>query len=380
MKLLIIGGSGLLSGAVMNEATQRGIEVTVVNRGYRNSSYKDGVRFIKADYRNEILMKEQLDGLHFDAVIDFICFNKQELEYSVNLLHHYATQYVFISTTCVYNNAIPGIKEEDAEKVLNEWDYSINKWDCECSLEKKAKELSFNYTIVRPCITFDDSRIPYGIMPPYGYHWTFIARILAGKPIIRWDGGKARWNMMRVEDFAVGVVGILGNEKAYGEPFNVSGDNAYEWNDVLDVVSEQIGKVPIIVDITSSEYKSMYPVRAGEIVGRSLDSVVSNKKIKKIVPSFQQSISLQEGIKMTINAYKMQNYQCGIDWSFDAETDRIIKNWCKLNGVNSSQYNLGFIDYLGNASVHDKFFYYKLYCRDMLVFKFMRKLKSLIKS
>ena len=45
MKLLIIGGSGLLSGAVMDEALRNGIEVTVINRGNRKRSYKK--RFTK---------------------------------------------------------------------------------------------------------------------------------------------------------------------------------------------------------------------------------------------------------------------------------------------------------------------------------------------
>ena len=354
MKLLIIGGSGLLSGAVMDEALRNGIEVTVINRGNRKRSYKEGVHFIKADYRNEPFMKKQLEGLFFDAVIDFICFDKQQLDYSVNLLHNYANQYVFISTSCVYNTAIPGIKDENAEKILEGWDYSINKWECECLLEKKAKELSFNYTIIRPCITFDDSRIPYGIMPPYGYHWTFVARILAGKPVIRWEGGTTKWNMMRVEDFGVGVVGVLGNDKAYNEAFNVSGDNAYEWNDVLKVVAKEIGKEPIIVDMTSVDYQRLYPARAGEIVGRTFDSVVSNEKIKKIVPSFHQTISLEDGIRMTLNAYKSQNYQHGIDWNFDALTDRIIGEYCKKNGIDFKSFNLHFIDYLGTATQEDR--------------------------
>lgn len=354
MKLLIIGGSGLLSGAVVNEALKHGIEVTVVNRGQRQCNYKDGVHFIKADYRNEALMKSQLEGLYFDAVIDFICFDKLQLEYSVNLLHSYAKQYIFISTSCVYNTTISGVKDENAEKVLNGWDYSINKWECECLLEKKAKELGFNYTIIRPCITYDDSRIPYGIMPPYGYHWTLVARMLAEKPIIRWDGGTTRWNMMRVEDFAVGVVGILGNEKAYNEAFNVSGDKAYEWNDVLKVVAKEIGKEPIIVDMPSCDYQRSYPARAGEIVGRSLDSVVSNEKIKKMVPSFHQTISLEKGIRMTLNAYKMQNYQYGIDWNFDAVNDRIIRKYCKRNGIDAKNFNLHFIDYLGTATQEDR--------------------------
>lgn len=354
MKLLIIGGTGVLSSAVVNEALVQGFSVTIVNRGKKKNAIPSGVELIKADYRNETVMREMLEGRHFDAVIDFICYTKQQIEYSINLLHSIAEQYVFISTTCVYNTELPGVKNEDSEKVLKSWSYSVDKWECEKLLTQKAKELDFNYTIIRPCVTYDNTRIPYGIMPPYGYHWTFIARILNGKPILRWDSGTTRWNMMRVEDFAVGVVGILGNKKAYGEAFNLSGDDVYTWNDVLSAIEKTIGVKPIIFDITSQEYMQFYPDKKGEISGRSLDAIVDNSKIKSIVPEYATKYSLNEGIAMTINAYKEENYQRGIDYKFDGDTDRIIATLSKRKNIDIKGLNLHFIDYLGNASRADK--------------------------
>lgn len=369
MKLLIIGGTGLLSSAVLSEALANGIDVTVVNRGQKQSSVPDGVACIKADYRNEELMCSKLAGLHFDAVIDFICFNRPQIEYSINLLHGISDQYVFISTTCVYNTHIPGVKKEDSEKVLKEWYYSVDKWDCECYLQEQSQKLSFNYTIIRPCVTYDDTRIPYGIMPHYGYHWTLCARILAGKPIIRWDKGTAKWNMMRVEDFAVGVVGLIGKKSAYNEAFNLSGDEAYEWNDVINVLSSYLGKEPVFFDISSEEYAQIYPDRKGEIVGRSLDAIVSNEKIKTVVPSYKSVYSLEAGLIKTLDAYKAQNYQKGIDWCFDAETDRIICDYCKSHGIDKNKYYLKFVDYLGTASRSNKNDYYFTFRKNNTIIK-----------
>ena len=67
---------------------------------------------------------------------------------------------------------------------------------------------------------------------------------------------------------------------------------------------------------------------------------------------------------MTIDAYKSQNYQLGIDWKFDADTDRIIKKWCKINEIDSRSYNLKFMDYLGNASMVDKIVYWKEFYKE----------------
>lgn len=358
IKLLLIGGTGVLSSAVVNEALSKQIDVTIVNRGRKKNVIPDNIHFIRVDYRDRELMRSKLAGLHFDTVIDFICYNKKQIAYSIDLLHDIADQYIFISTTCVYDTRESGIKDEDSKKVLPDWDYSVNKWECECYLKEQAEILGFNYSIVRPCVTYDDTRIPYGVMPYYGYHWTFCARILNGKPILRWGGGTTRWNMMRVEDFAIGVVGIVGNKKAYGEAFNLSGDTPYSWNDVLSVLAKELGKEPVVFDISTEEYQAGYPDRKGEIAGRSLDAIVSNEKIKAFVPDFRTTYTLESGLKKTIEAYKRENYQLGIDWRFDAATDRIIRVLCKQKSISPDNYVLGFVDYLGTATKADRKVYW----------------------
>jgi nucleoside-diphosphate-sugar epimerase len=364
IKLLLIGGTGVLSSAVVNEALSKQIDVTIVNRGKKKNVIPDNVHLIKADYRDRELMHSKLAGLHFDTVIDFICYNKKQIAYSIDLLHDVADQYIFISTTCVYDTREPGIKDEESQKVLPDWDYSVNKWECECYLKEQAEKLGFNYSIVRPCVTYDDTRIPYGVMPYYGYHWTFCARILNGKPVLRWGGGTTRWNMMRVEDFAIGVVGIVGNKKAYGEAFNLSGDTPYSWNAVLSVLAKELGKDPVVFDITTKEYQASYPDRKGEIAGRSLDAIVSNNKIKQYVPDYKTTYTLESGLKKTIESYRKNNYQLGIDWKFDAATDRIIKVLCMQKGVSPAKYNLGFVDYLGTATKADRKAYWLEFHKD----------------
>ncbi len=152
-------------------------------------------------------------------------------------------------------------------KILPIWSYSVNKWASEKHLEILAKKSDTNYTIIRPCVTYGDTRIPYGISPKYGYHCTLVSRILNEKPIIRWNGGVNRCNMTRVEDFAVGVVGLIGNRGAYNEAFNICGDETPSFNEVLNVLSELSGKKVKIVDVTSEFYAQELPNHAGEILG-----------------------------------------------------------------------------------------------------------------
>ena len=362
MKLLIVGGTGVLSTALVREAQARGMEVSIINRGNRKGRIPEGVELIQSDVRNSEYLRSVLEGRRFDAVVDFLCYDKKQIEYSLGLFKDFAKQYVFISTSCVYDTSIPGIKDEDSPKGFKEWSYSTDKWECEQYLVKKAAEYGIEYSIVRPCITYDDTRIPYGIMPPYGYHWTLAARIMSGKPVITWDGGSAQWNMMRVEDFAVGLAGLIGNPEAYGQSFNICGDRPSSWNEVLETLGRILGKEVKTLDISSEKFRKYCPGRAGEIAGRAADSVIDNAKIKSAVPEFRQRISLEEGIRKTLDAYKNQNYQKGIDWRFDALWDYIARR----EKGRGRKFRTGFVNYLGTATFKDRITYLKAMVKEVI--------------
>ena len=135
-------------------------------------------------------------------------------------------------------------------------------------------------------------------------------------------------------------------------------------NEILNELSSILKKDCTPIDIDPKFYAEEYPVRYDEIIGgRAYDSPLDNSKIKMIAP-FERMYTLHEGIEMTIDAYKKANYQKGIDWKFDADTDRIIKKWCKKNKLEYNQYNLTFIDYLSNATISNRIEYWLEYYKD----------------
>lgn len=380
MNILIVGGTGVLSTAVVHEALRLGINVLIINRGNRPHLIPNNVELIKSDKNNFNFIKSKLKNQRFDAIMDFLCYTDEETTQSFNFYSQYTNQYFFISSCAVYNTALGGIFKEDSPKTLPIWKYSVKKWESEKHLVSLAKNSETHYTIIRPCVTYGNTRIPYGISPQYGYHWTLIERILNDKPIIRWNEGINRCNMMRVEDFAIGLVGLIGNPKAYNEVYNICGDETPSFNDVLDVLSELLGKKIKVIDIISEFYAKELPSRKGEILARSIDGINSNEKIKNIVPSFKQTIFLKDGIAQTLNAYKNNNYQNGIDWKFDADTDRIIKKWCLMQNINIENLNLHFIDYLNNATFNNKIRYWLEYNKDYMFVKSLKYGMKIIKK
>lgn len=379
-KILIVGGTGVISTEVTKEALRQGVDVYIVNRGNRKNLIPRSIKLIKSDKDDYDNIASSIGCLSFDAVIDFLCFTKEQIERSFLFYKNYTKQYFFISTCCVYDAFQGIINDEESPKVTPVWKYSVDKWAAEKTLVHLAELSNVNYTIIRPCVTYGNTRFPYGISPKYGYHWTLVARILNEKPIITWNGGTNRCNMMRVEDFAVALINLIGNTMAYNQAFNICGDETPTFMNVLEELSELVGKQVITVDIDPNFYASHLQEKSGEILGgRAVDSLNSNSKVKAAVPSFKQRLFLKEGMRNTYEAYKNNDYLQGIDWDFDGNTDRVIYNWCKYKGIDHRLYRLHFVDYLNKNSKKDLIEYLFARYRDSVIIKGLKNLKRVMK-
>ena len=345
MNVLIVGGTGVISTAVVNEAVAQGIEVTCITRGNNHGNKENPkVKYIHFNIRNREVAEKKLNGYKFDVVVDFICYNVDQVLYSLNLFHNKCTQYVFISTDSVYRIQNDGHYDENCPQPNPEWDYSYQKAACEELVRNFCKQHNLIYTIVRPSITYGNTRIPYGLMPSYGYHYTLIERIKRGKPIVTWNKGKNFQTVMRVEDFANGMIGLWGNPKAYNNDFGICGE-VVTWEQILCSIEEKVGIKAVKIDLPVSVIIKELPSRKGEfLIDRSKDHIVSNLKLKNAVPSFQIKYNLIKGISTTIDFYKSNGRLLGIDYRFDGQMDRLIH-------AVLSDYNGKFVNYDSNHTI-----------------------------
>ena len=359
MKVLIIGGTGIISTSVVDECIRQGYDVSMLNRGNNTRFINPKATHIKCNVYNAEDVKAKLEGKYYDAVIDFLVRTKAEIEYSMSLFSKVADQYVFISSAQAYNTSIEGILREDSELSQPQWAYSVNKVICEKYVVQKCKELNQNYTIIRPGVNYGNTRIPYGMFPFIGSHWTMVARIKADKPIITWNNGQNKLNLTRVEDFASGAVGLIGNPKAYNEIFNVVGDYVYTWHEVLEVLGKLINHKVRTIDMPVEFYANELDgdTREGLIGGRANDMVCSNEKLKSVVPNYKTKYTLEKGLELTLNFYRENDYYMGFDYNWEGVTDRVIKKYLKSTGKDSIQ-NLHFINYENRG---DKAKNYRIY-------------------
>jgi len=93
MNILMIGGTGVLSASVSNEALRQGINVVMINRGHRKKLIPDTVELIKSDKNNFNKIRTLLGNRKFDAVIDYLCYSDKEIAESFNFYSYYTKQY-----------------------------------------------------------------------------------------------------------------------------------------------------------------------------------------------------------------------------------------------------------------------------------------------
>ena len=82
MNVLVLGGTGVISRAIVNRLLDRGHAVTLFNRGTRALAFRGPVRQITGDRQDRAdfesrMSRESFDAV-FDAVIDMICFNEAD--------------------------------------------------------------------------------------------------------------------------------------------------------------------------------------------------------------------------------------------------------------------------------------------------------------
>lgn len=322
MRVLFIGGTGIISSACSELALKRGIELYHFNRGQSHRKI-EGVKTIKGDIRDFTSAKEVLSKFEFDVVVDWIAFVPEHVKQDIELFKGKVKQYIFISSASAYQKPVKKLPITEETPLENPfWQYSRDKIECEKILFEEYKKSGFPVTIVRPSHTYDKTLIPVD----WGY--TTLYRMKKGKKTIIHGDGTSLWVLTHHKDFAVGFLGLVGKEKAIGEAFHITGDELLSWNQIYELMAKEL-KVELDPIHIPSDVIARFDSRMGaSLLGDKAHSVIfDNSKIKSLVPEFRQTILFEEGVKEIIDWYeKNQNFQ-KVDIELDNLLDRIVERF-----------------------------------------------------
>ena len=85
MRVLFIGGTGIISAASTALAAERGIDLTLLTRGRRAANLPAGVKTLAVDIDDAAAAASALHDASFDAVVDWIAFTPAHIERDLEL-------------------------------------------------------------------------------------------------------------------------------------------------------------------------------------------------------------------------------------------------------------------------------------------------------
>ena len=324
MKVLFVGGTGLISSACTQLAIAQGIDLFLLNRGHRPDQ-PAGATSLVADIRDPEATARVLAGHHFDAVVDWIAYTPDDVERDLRLFRDITHQYVFVSSASAYQRPVSHyLITEDTPLANPYWAYSRNKIACEERLMRAYREDGFPFTVVRPSLTYGDTQIPL-VMNSWQRPYTAVARMRQGKPLIVPGDGTSLWTITHNTDFAKGLVGLLGHQQAIGHAFHITSDEVMTWDQFYAAVAAAAGVEANVVHMASDFIAACMPDLKGSLVGDKVVSVVfDNSKIKRFVPGFCATMPFSRGIRQTLAWFEADHARQQIDAELDQQWDRLI--------------------------------------------------------
>ena len=321
MKVLFIGGTGVISSACADLAVQQGIDLYLLNRGQSlDRSAPIGATVLFGDIRDRASAEAALAGHTFDAVVEWIAFTPDHVQADVDLFRGRTGQYVFISSASVYQTPPASLPVTESTLLDNPyWEYSRNKIACEELLVRSYRDEKFPMTIVRPSHTYDATKIP--LLGGY----TSLQRMKAGKPVVVYGDGTSLWTLTNHRDFAKGFVPLLGNSRAVGEAIHITSDEWLSWNQIYETTAAALGVEADLVHIPSELINAFDPLHGEGLLGdKSHSMIFDNSKIKRLAPGFACTIPFAWGAREIVAWHEADSSRQKIDPYVDALMDRVI--------------------------------------------------------
>jgi len=326
MKVLFIGGTGIISTACARLALDRGIDLTLLNRGRRTVPLPAGAKTLTADIDDAVAVSQALAGASFDAVVDWIAFEPAHVERDIALFRGRTRQYIFISSASAYQKPATNYLITESTPLANPyWDYAQQKIACEDRLMRAYREEGFPITIVRPSLTYGDSQITLAINS-WTKSYTVVDRMRRGKKVIVPGDGSSLWVITHNTDFAKGLVGLLAHEQAIGHAFHITSDEVMCWDQWYRLTAEASGVEPHLVHIPSDFIAACVPEARGGLLGDKAVSVVfDNTKIKRFVPGYCATVPYTQGIRRTIAWFDADPARRQIDDQANTLWDKLLE-------------------------------------------------------
>lgn len=341
MNVLLICGTGAIGSALAEVLSKQGHSIYVTTRRNLKSGSKN-VYYLQGDSKDSAFLSVILSKGHWDAIVDFGHYDTKDMQRWMPIFQMSTEHFIFVSSSRVYAPS----SERITEKTLRQADlpdFQIPQYGAayQKAFGEQLLKSSWlgNWTIVRPYITYNVSRLQLGI---YEIEW-WLQRLLDGAPIVIPRAIlSCRTTMTYAGDTAKRIAGILGRKEAKGEIFQIASPEHHTWQEVLDFYLGALSAnrlQPAVYVTDDDAYVDYFFDRDQYEHDRLYDRIFDSSKIDS-VSGCHEYTPLKDGLTMCLEKFlvgdrlfaERENYR---QWGIYIE-QRVLWKECKRyeNGEN----------------------------------------------
>jgi len=259
MRLLILGGSGFLSGTLAREARAKGDQVSILSRGLK--PIPEGTSLIQAD-RNDLQGTAQALANHgpWDLVVDCIGYNAEDARQDLELFTSRCNHLLFISTDFVYHPRYRSIPQSETEAIYATEGYGEKKRAAEEVL-LAAGTRDLKWTIFRPSHIYGPGS-QLGCLPLHSRDPHLLAHLKKPSVLRLVGGGSFLQHPVYAPDLAKTLLDIPGRDNCDGQIFNIANPDVISSRKYYELISDILGVEVTFEEVDTKNYLVEDPRKA----------------------------------------------------------------------------------------------------------------------
>ena len=314
MRVLVLGGTEFISIHLVRALARAGHQVAVLNRGRRAERLPAGVTTIVCDRKDHAAVRKALAGVSVDGLVDvtYAPTTGEDVEAVLDALDGRLGHALFVSTCRVYDHARPIPFDEATPRNLYWGEYAKNKIAGEDALMRWHRARGLPVTIVRPTHV-------YGPLNTRNNETFVFDRLVRGRPILVPGAGGWLRQFGHVEDLADAIVAMLGVPAAFGQAYNVTGEEAITQVGFVELIADVIKRPLTLVHVDTPPGGG--PVPFGQNLVYDCHAVYTTTKVRREL-GIHPRYTLAAGLAQTFEWY----LSLGLDRreiDFSAEDDHL---------------------------------------------------------
>ncbi len=245
MRVLVVGGTEFISLHLVRALLRERHDVVVLNRGRQPGRVPAGVKTIVADRKDHTALGRALAGERFDGLADitYAPTTGDDVRALLVALDGRAGHAIFVSTGRVHDHALPIPYHEDTPRSLFWGEYAKNKIEGEDAYLSSGLPAS----VVRPTHVF-------GPLNTRNNETFFFDRLVRGRPVLVPGAGGWLRQFGHVEDLADAMAAMLGDRRAFGRAYNVTGEESITQVGFVELIAEVVKRPVSFVHVPKAPF------------------------------------------------------------------------------------------------------------------------------